>query len=149
MESKLFKSLSYIRADFPWSFGKLTITQTFKNLIIQIQNVVKQAKGISLLNVFSLFHFLWVASRRMTWLLSWTGLPLSIRYLSPSFQAQREPDLRPTEGGERRGRVAGGGGHAAGGWNRYKQQPLRRGARDAAAGSCLCNNCRKSYRIAS
>ena len=98
MESKLFKSLSYIRADFPWSFGKLTITQTFKNLIIQIQNVVKQAKGISLLNVFSLFHFLWVASRRMTWLLSWTGLPLSIRYLSPSFQAQREPDLREHSG---------------------------------------------------
>lgn len=62
---------------------------------------------------------------------------------------QREPDLRPTEGGERGGSVAGGGGRAAGGWNRYKQQPLRRGARDAAAGSCLCNNCRKSYRIAS
>lgn len=60
--------LSYIRADFPWTFRKPTITQNFekifffkigtlstiiffeekialKNPIIQIQNVVKQAKG--------------------------------------------------------------------------------------------------------
>ena len=55
----------------------------------------------------------------------------------------------PAEGGERRGSVAGGGDRAAGGWNRYKQQPLHRGARDAAAEGCLYNNCRKSYRVAS
>lgn len=90
MESKLFKKFElYQGPTFSMKFWENGQLPDFKNRIIQIQTVVKQAKGISLLNVFSLFHFLWVASLRMTWLLSWAGLPF-IHPLSESILSSTE-----------------------------------------------------------